>query len=76
MLEGVEQQDGAEDDPQQAQGNQQALQGRGEYAVEAHLPGEQANGGSYQIDQWHGVLGRPAQADQQDGGEQDRRESE
>ncbi|MNM97917.1 hypothetical protein D3C81_1104360 [compost metagenome] len=72
VLEGVEQQDGAEDDPQHADGDDQALHGGGEHPIEAHLPHVQADAGGEQVDQGHGALGGPAQADQQDGGEQDR----
>src|SRR5574343_523272 len=45
VLEGVEQQDGAEDDPQHPAGDHQALDGGSEYAVEAHVPHGQADAG-------------------------------
>src|SRR5690606_36975800 len=74
MLEGIEQQDGAEDDPQYTGGNHQALQGGGQDTVEAHVPDKQRDTDGKQEDQRHRASRGPAQADQQNGGEQDGRE--
>ncbi len=76
MLEGVQQQDCAEDDPQQAQGDHQTLQRRGDDAVNAHVPDEQPDGCGEQEDQRHGAAGGPAQTDQHDCCEQNGCEGE
>jgi len=66
ILERVQQQDRAENDPQHTDGDYQALQRGGQDAVEAHVPGDQPDGCGHQIDDRHRMFGRPAQADEQD----------
>jgi len=65
MFQRVEQQNRTEDDPEDRRGEDQALQGRGDDPVEGHVPGQQADHCSEDENQRHGVLGRPAKADQQ-----------
>ncbi|MNW14215.1 hypothetical protein D3C71_2123810 [compost metagenome] len=57
MLEGVEQQDGAKDDPQHRQGDQYALHGGGQDAVKAHVPGEQRDQCRHDENQRHRLFG-------------------
>ena len=76
VLQRVQQQDRAEDDPQQTERDHQALQRGCDDPVEAHVPDEQADGRGEQVDQRHGAAGGPAQADQHHGREQNGSESE
>ena len=76
VLERVQQQDRAEDDPQHADGYHQALEGRGEHAIDAHVPHEQTDERGDYIDDRHRTLCRPAQADEQDCCEQDWRKGQ
>jgi len=65
VLERVQQQQRAEDDPQHLHGDDQSFDGRRGDAVEAHAPGRQRNHRGDNVDQRHRSLGRPAETDQE-----------